>query len=54
MTAPICTHVREVFESMRNAVVELCFVWVRLGIRLSDALGDHLRIALLVASVVAV
>ena len=54
MTAPIGTHVGEVFETMRNAVVELRLVWIGFGVRLGDALGYHLWIALLVTRVVAV
>ena len=35
-------------------MVEFSFVRVRLGVRLCDTLGDHLGVALLVTSVVAV
>lgn len=54
MAAPVCTHVREVLEAMGNPVVELRFVRIGLGVGLRDTLGDHFRIALLVAGVVAV
>lgn len=39
---------------MRNSVVQLLFVWIRLRIRFANALGDHFRIALLVAGIFAV
>jgi hypothetical protein len=54
VTTPIGTHVGEIFEPMRNAVVELRLVWIGFGVRLGDALGNHLWVALLVTRVVAV
>lgn len=54
MTAPVSTHIGEVFETMWNTVVEFCLIRIGLGIGLSDALCDDFGVALLVASVVAV
>lgn len=54
MTAPVGAHVGKVLETMRNSVVELCLVWIGLGVGLGDALCDDLGIAFLVASIVAV
>lgn len=54
MAAPVGSHVCKWFEAVGNAVVELRFVRIGLGIRLGDALGDHLLVALFVASVSAV
>lgn len=54
MAAPIGTHVREVFETMRDAVIQLGFIRIGLCVRLCDTLGDDFWIALLVACVVAV
>jgi hypothetical protein len=54
VTAPIGTHVGEILESMRNAMVELGLVWIGFGVGLRDTFGDHFRITLLVASVVTV
>jgi hypothetical protein len=54
MTAPISAHVGKVFESMRDAMVEFGLIWIGLGVRLRDTLGDHLWVTLLVASVIAV
>ena len=54
MTTPICTDVREIIEAMRNAMVDLLFVWVRLVICLADAFCDDFRIAFGVAGVLAI
>jgi hypothetical protein len=54
VTAPISTHVGEVFEAMWNAVVELGLVGIGLGVGLGDALCDNFGVAFLVAGVVAV
>lgn len=54
VTAPVGSHVGEVFKTMRNAVVKLGLVGVRLGVGLGDALGDDFGVALFVTSVVAV
>ena len=51
MTTPVCTHVREFLETVRNAVVDLLLVRIRLCVRLADTLGDHARAALCVTSV---
>lgn len=39
---------------MGNAVIEFLFVWIRLGIRFANTFGNHLWIALLMASVFAI
>jgi phosphatidylglycerophosphatase A len=54
MTAPIGTQVRKRLETMRDAMVDLGFIWIRLRVGLRDTLGHHLRVAFLVASVLAV
>lgn len=54
MTTPIGRHIRVGLESVRDAMVDLLLVRVRLGIALADAFRDHTRIALGMASVLAV
>lgn len=54
MTAPVGCDIRERLETMRNAVVDLLFVRVRLGIGLADTLGDDARVTLDVTCVLAV
>lgn len=53
MTAPVGAHVGKVFESMGDAVVEFLFDWIRLVDQLSDAVGHHLGITLLMTCIVA-
>lgn len=54
MTTPIGAHIRETFPPMGNAMIDLGFIWVGFRIRLRDTLGNDLRVALLVASKLAV
>lgn len=54
MTAPVGGNVGETLEAMWNAVVDLFFVGIGLIVCFADTLGDNLRVALLVASVLAV
>lgn len=54
MAAPICTHIGKLLETMRNAMVDLLFIWVCLCIGLADTFCNHACIALRVASVFAV
>lgn len=54
MTAPICCHIRVRKEPVRNSVVDLLLLRVRLSITLTDALGDDAGIAFGVAGVFAV
>jgi len=54
VTTPICTHVGKLFETMRNAVIDLLLVWISLCVRLADTLRNHACIALRVASIFAV
>lgn len=48
VAAPVGAHVGEGLETMRNAVVDLLLVGVRLGIGLADTFCDDTRVALLV------
>ena len=54
MAAPSSAHIRGRLKPMWYAMVELLFVWIRLGIRFADAFSDDFGIALLVTSVFAV
>lgn len=54
MTAPVCANIREVLETMRDAMIDLLFVRIRFVIRLADAFRDDLRVALGVAGIFAV
>jgi len=54
MTAPIGADVGEVFEAMRNAVIDLLFVWISLVVRFTDTLCDDLRVAFGVADILAI
>lgn len=54
MTAPIGTHVGEILEPMRNAVIELFFIGVGFGVGLADTFCDNFGVALLMARVFAV
>jgi hypothetical protein len=49
MAAPVGAHVGEGVPAMRNTVVDLGLVRIRLGIGLSNALGDDFSVALLMA-----
>ena len=54
MAAPIRTHIREPFEPMMDAVVQLGLVGIGLGVGLGYTFRDYLAVALLVACVLAV
>ena len=54
VAAPVGANVGDGLESMRDTMVDLDFVSIRLGIALADALGDDLLGALLVTSVATV
>lgn len=54
MAAPIGRDVGEGLEPVRNAVIDLFFVRIGFGVALADTLGDDARIALVVASILAV
>lgn len=54
MTAPIGGHVGVGLETVRDAVVDLLLVGIRLGIALADTLGDDAGVALGVAGILAV
>jgi uncharacterized transporter YbjL len=46
MTTPVCTHIRELLETMRNAVIDLFLVGVGLGVGFADTLRDDLCVTL--------
>ena len=54
VAAPVGSHVGKVDEAMGNAMVQFGLVRIGLGVGLRDALGHNLRIAFLVARVLAV
>lgn len=54
MAAPIRTHIGERIEAMGNAMVDLFLVRVCLCVRLADTLRHNLRVAFLMAGVLAV
>ena len=54
MAAPVCSHVGEVRESMRNTMIQFRLVGIRLCVGLRDTLRHHLRVALFMASVLAI
>lgn len=54
MTTPIGADVRISIPAMRNAMIDLCFVWVRFSVRLGDTLRDNFLVAVLVAGELAV
>lgn len=54
MTAPIGTHIRKGFEPVRDTVVQLFLLRIRLCVRLAYTFGDNFGVAFLVASVLAV
>jgi len=54
VTAPIGAHVRERFEAMRNAMIELLFGGIRVRVGLADTFRDHLGIAFLMACILAI
>ena len=54
MAAPVCAHIREFVEAMRNTMIDLLLVWICLGVGLADTLGDNTSITLCVASIFAI
>lgn len=54
MTTPIGTEIRVSFESMWYAMIELFFIWIRLGIGFTDAFRDHLGETVFMASILAI
>ncbi len=54
MATPICTHIRELLEAMRNAMVDLLFVWIGFCVGLAYTLRDNAGIAFCVTSVLAI
>lgn len=54
VATPICTHVRELFEAMRNTVIDLLLVWIRFCIGFAYTLGNDAGIAFRMASVLAI
>lgn len=51
MAAPVGAHVGELVKAMWNAMIDLLFIRIRLGIGLADALGDDAGIAFGVAGI---
>lgn len=54
MAAPIGPHVREIFESMGDTMIELLLIRVGFRIRFAYAFGDDLGVAFLVARILAI
>lgn len=54
MAAPVGRKIGKGLESVRDSVVDLLLLRVRLSIRLADTLGDNARVALCVAGVLAI
>lgn len=54
MAAPVGRKVGKPFEAMRNTVVDLLLVGIGFVVGLADTFGDNLRVALLVACILAV
>lgn len=54
VATPVCRDVGESFETMGNAMVDFLLVRVGFVICLTDTLGDNLRVAFFVASVLAI
>lgn len=51
MTTPVGPHIGEALESMGNSMIELLLLRNHIVVRFADALGDDLRITLLMTSV---
>lgn len=51
MTTPVRAHIRKLFETMWNAMVNLLLIRICLCIGLAYTLGDYTGIALSVASI---
>ncbi len=54
MTAPIRTHIREIFEAVGYAVVQFLFVRVGLCVRLTYAFGDDLCVTFFMTGIFAI
>lgn len=54
MATPVGRYVRESLPTVRNTMLDLLFVRVGLVICLADTFGDHFRIALFMAGVLAI
>ena len=54
MATPVCTHIRELLETMRNAMVDFLLVRIRLCVGLADTFGNNAGIAFRVTSVFAI
>ena len=54
MATPVRRDIGEAFETMGNAMVDLLLVGVGFVVCLTDTLGDNLRVAFFVASVLAI
>ena len=54
MAAPICAQVRRRLKAMRYTVIELFLVGIGFRVRLADAFGNNLCIAILVTKILAV
>ena len=54
MATPIRSDIREVFKAMRDAVVDFLLIRICFVVCFADTLGDDLRVAFGVASVLAI
>lgn len=54
VATPVGTNVRELLETMRNAMVDLLLLWVGLSVRFTDTLRDYTGITLSMTGVLAV
>jgi hypothetical protein len=50
MTTPISTKIRECIPAMWDTMIDLSFVWIRLGCWLSNAFCDNFLVATLMTS----
>lgn len=54
MAAPIGAHVGEWLKTMWDSMIDLLFIRIGFGIRLADALRNHLLVTTLVAGILAI
>lgn len=54
VTTPVRAHIRKLLETMRNTVIDLLLVRIRLCVGFADTLRDNTAVALSVTSVLAV
>ena len=54
MTTPVGREVGETLEPMRNTMIDLLLVWIRLVVCFADTLGNDLRVTLAVTRILAV